>query len=64
MKKYRAIQKITKGEQVFMPGEFIDDEFSDKEIQKYVKSGHAVLKIVTEKKPKKSKKVNDVKQNT
>ena len=52
-----------KGDRAIMPGEFIDDEFTKKEIQGYVKSGHAVLKVVTEKKPKSKKKVTDVKQN-
>jgi len=60
MKRHRAIQKIMKGDRAIMPGEFIDDEFSDKEIQGYVKSGHAAVKITAEKKPKKSKKVKDV----
>ncbi len=63
MDKHRAIQKIMKGDRAIMPGEFIDDEFTKKEIQGYVKSGHAVLKVVTEKKPKSKKKVTDVKQN-
>ena len=64
MDKYRAIQKIMKGDRAIMPGEFIDDEFTKKEIQGYVKTGYAVLKVVTEKKPKQSKKVTDGKQNS
>ena len=61
MKKYRAIQKITKGDRVFMPGEFIDDVgFTDKQLKKYENTGFAILKDVKEK-PKKQKKVNDVK---
>lgn len=63
MKKTRAIQKITKGEQVFMPGEFIDDNFTDKELKEYIETGFAVVKTVVEKKPKSKKKVKDVKQN-
>ncbi|KKL19184.1 hypothetical protein LCGC14_2468070, partial [marine sediment metagenome] len=31
-----------KGDRAIMPGEFIDDEFSDKEIKKLVKDGFAV----------------------
>ena len=63
MNKYRAIQKFMKGERVYMPGEFIGDEFDKDEIQELIETGYLVMKIVTEKKPKKSKKVKDVKQN-
>lgn len=61
MNKYRAIQKITKGDKAIMPGEFIDDEFDKDEIQELVETGFAVLKVVVEKKPKKTKKVKDAK---
>lgn len=62
--KYRAIQKITKGELVKMPGEYIDEHFTDKESKEYVEAGFAVVKVLVEKKPKSKKKVTDVKQNT
>ena len=52
----RAIQKIEKGEQVFMPGVFIDNEFSKDELQEYIDTGFAAVKIEV-KKPKKQKKV-------
>ena len=55
--KYRAIQKIEKGERVFMPGEYIDEHFTDKELKEYVDTGFAVVK--PKKKPKRKKKVKD-----
>ncbi len=61
MNKYRAIQKIMKGDRVFMPGEFIDEHFTDKELKEYVDTGFAIVKVLVEKKPTSKKKVKDVK---
>lgn len=57
--KYRAIQKITKGDRVFMPGEYIDEHFTDKKLKEYETTGFAVVKPLVEKKPKSKKKVTN-----
>ena len=57
--KYRAIQKIEKGERVFMPGEYIDEHFTEDELKEYVDTGFAVVKVAVKKKPKIKKKVKD-----
>jgi hypothetical protein len=49
-KKYRTIQKIKKGDRVIMPGLFVDDILAEKQIEKYIKSGHVAEKIYPQKK--------------
>ena len=64
--KYRAIQKIEKGDLTILPGEFIDDLFDAEELQKLVDDGFAALKIIAEKKSakKSTKQVKDDDKNT
>jgi hypothetical protein len=50
MKKYRAIQKIVKGDKTIMPGLFIDEDFSKKEIEQLIADGFAAEKIYPKKK--------------
>ncbi len=61
MNKIRVIQKFMKGEKVFWPGEFIEDELDKEEIQEKIKTGFLTIKVVVKKKPAKKKKAKDVK---
>jgi len=59
----RAIQMITKGEQVFVPGEFIDEYYTKDELQELIDAGFAVVKITTKKPEKQDKKVKHAKNS-
>ena len=53
MNKIRVIQKFMKGEKVFWPGEFIEDELDKEEIQEMIETGYLALKVVVKKPAKK-----------